>query len=76
MDIDFDRVDETVLALLYLTLHDGNRAWKGLDHGTMDRLHQRGLIGRPDGRAKSVALSDDGLRRAEAAFRQLFARRD
>ena len=29
MDIDTDKTDEAVLALLYLTLHDGVRAWKG-----------------------------------------------
>jgi hypothetical protein len=27
--IDTDQIDETVLALLQLTLHDGARAWKG-----------------------------------------------
>ena len=31
MDIDTDKIDEAVLALLYLTLHDGVRAWKGHD---------------------------------------------
>jgi hypothetical protein len=32
-DLDYDRekVDETVLALLSLTLHDYHRAWKGHD---------------------------------------------
>ena len=28
---DQDKIDESVLALLSLTLHDGNRAWKGHD---------------------------------------------
>ena len=28
MDIDTDKIDEAVLALLQLTLHDGFRAWK------------------------------------------------
>jgi hypothetical protein len=31
MDIDTKKIDETVLALLHLTLHDGTRAWKGFD---------------------------------------------
>ena len=31
MDIDAGKIDEAVLALLYLTLHDGVRAWKGHD---------------------------------------------
>ena len=27
VEIDTDKIDEAVLALLYLTLHDGVRAW-------------------------------------------------
>jgi hypothetical protein len=33
MEIDTEKVDEAVLALLYLTLHDGARAWKGFRLG-------------------------------------------
>ena len=33
MEIDTDRIDEAVLALLYLGLHDRYRAWKGLEMG-------------------------------------------
>jgi hypothetical protein len=29
MNIDTEEIDEAVLALLFLTLHDGSRAWKG-----------------------------------------------
>ena len=31
MEYDEDKVDEMVLALLFLTLRDGYRAWKGHD---------------------------------------------
>jgi hypothetical protein len=31
VDLDTDKIDEAVLALLHLTLHDGVRAWKGHD---------------------------------------------
>jgi len=31
MEIDSDRIDDAVLALLYLGLHDRSRAWKGFD---------------------------------------------
>ena len=27
MDIDTEKIDEAVLALLYLTMHDGSRTW-------------------------------------------------
>ncbi len=31
MNINTDAIDEVSLALLYLTLHDRYRAWKGFD---------------------------------------------
>ena len=33
MEIDLDKIDDTVLALLWLTLHDERRASKGFDWG-------------------------------------------
>ncbi len=74
MEIDEEKIDDAVLALLWLTLHDGDRAWKGFDWSVMDRLHQKGLIANPAGKAKSVILSDEGLRRSEELFRALFMR--
>ena len=76
MDVDEDRIDEAVLALLWLTLHDGVRAWKGHDWDALDRLHRKGLILDPANKAKSVALTEEGLREAERLFDVLFARRD
>jgi hypothetical protein len=74
MEIDTDKIDDAVLALLWLTLHDERRAWKSLDWEALGRLHRKGLIGDPVNKAKSVILSDEGLQRAEALFRLLFAR--
>ena len=37
---DTDRIDDAVLALLYLGLHDGFRTWKGFDWDALDRLHR------------------------------------
>ena len=74
MAIDLDKIDDTVLALLWLTLHDENRAWKGFDWGALGRLHQKALIADPANKAKSVVLSDEGLRRAEELFNALFTR--
>ena len=65
MEIDLDKIDDTVLGLLWPTLHDERRAWKGFDWGALDRLHQKGLIADPANKTKSVILSDEGLRRAE-----------
>jgi uncharacterized protein DUF6429 len=63
-----------VLALLYPTLHDGVRAWKGHDWGALDRLYQNGMIDNPVGKAKSVVLTDEGLVESERLFRKLFER--
>ena len=75
MEIDHDKIDEAVLALLWLTLHDGCRAWKGFDWGTMDRLYQKGFIADPVNRTKSVVLTEEGLEKAEELFTALFTRK-
>jgi hypothetical protein len=41
MEIDTDKVDEAVLAPLYLTLHDSARAGKGFDWDSLHRLHAK-----------------------------------
>ncbi len=74
MDIDTDKIDAAVLALLYLTLHDGVRAWKGHDWDALDRLYRKGMIDNPVGKAKSVVLTDKGLAASERLFRKLFER--
>jgi hypothetical protein len=63
-----------VLALLYLTLHDGVRAWQGHDWDALDRRYRKGMIGNPVGKAKPVMLSDEGLAESERLFRDLFER--
>ncbi len=72
MEYDKEKVDEMVLALLFLTLHDGQRAWKSHDWDAMGRLHAKGMICDPVGKAKSVLLTDEGLRRCEELFRKHF----
>ncbi len=61
MEIDRDKIDEVVLALLWLALHDERRAWKGFDWDALERLHARGLIADPVNKAKSVILTDEVL---------------
>jgi hypothetical protein len=43
-EIDPDRIDKAVLALLFLGRHDGFRTWKSFDRTAMERLHAKGLI--------------------------------
>jgi hypothetical protein len=74
-DIDTDRIDDAVLALLWLGLHDGGRVWKGFDWDAMERLHRKGMISDPVGRAKSVLLTEEGRGEAERLSQELFCRR-
>jgi hypothetical protein len=78
-EIDLDRIDEAVLALMFLTLHKERnwelwRAWKSFDWAAMGRLHGKDLIFNPVGKAESVMLTDEGYRRSEEAYFRLFAR--
>lgn len=79
MDYDEDKVDDYTLALLYLVTHErheglGARAWKGFDWDTMNRLHEKGYISNPAGKAKSVAMTEEGFLRAKQQFKQFFAK--
>jgi hypothetical protein len=73
---DSAKIDDAALAMLFLTSHRDRkdapwRAWKGLDWEALGRLHAKGLISDPVGKAKSVGFSDEGHAAAEAAFRRL-----
>jgi hypothetical protein len=70
--IDTDRVDDAVLALLSLGLHDHRRVWKSFDWDAMNRLHKKGLISDPVGKQKSVVLTEEGAAQSERLFRELF----
>lgn len=72
MTINKDKLDDMALALLYLTLHDGYRAWKGFDWGVLGRLHEKGMINSPVGKVKSVVFTHEGLERAKRLFEEMF----
>jgi hypothetical protein len=74
MDLDTNKIDDAVLALLYLGLHDEVRAWKGFDWDAMDRLHQQGYISNPRGKAKSVVFTEEGLQRSKRLLEELFCK--
>jgi len=75
MDIDNDKIDEAVLALLSLTLHDDVRAWKSFDWDAMNRLFEKGYILNPVVKAKSVVLTEKGLAESERLFTKLFSKK-
>jgi hypothetical protein len=75
MEYDPDKVDEMVLALLWLTSAGNRRAWKSHDWDALERLHSKGYISDPRSRAKSVVFSEEGERRAQELFERHFARK-
>ena len=72
MAINKDKIDDAALALLYLTLHDYDRAWKGFDWSVLGRLHEKGMILDPVGKVKSVVFTDEGLQRSKRLFKDMF----
>ena len=74
MNFDTDVVDDAVLALMYLTLHDHARAWKGFDWDALNRLYEKGFIGDPVNKNKSVVLTDEGILESKRLFKQLFGK--
>ncbi len=75
MHYDDTKVDEAVLAVLYLTAwkdHGLTRAWKGIDWDVSNRLHERGLIDDPKNKNKSIIFTEEGLALARAAAEKLF----
>jgi hypothetical protein len=74
MEIDHDKINEAVLVLMRLTLHDERRACESYDWVVTDRLHLKGLICDPANKTTSVVLTDEGLQKAEDPFKALFPR--
>ncbi len=72
---DKDKVDEIALALLHLTTYEGEmglRAWKNIDLGVLNRLHEKGFISNPITQSKSVAISEHAAAKAEELFKMYF----
>jgi hypothetical protein len=77
MNYDESKIDEYTLALLYLVTHErheglGARAWKGFDWDTLTRLHEKGHISNPVGKAKSVGMTEEGFLKAKELFERHF----
>jgi hypothetical protein len=77
MKYDEDKIDEYILALLYLVSYErhegmGARAWKGFDWETLKRLYEKGYISNPVGKAKSVGMTEEGFLKAKELFEKYF----
>jgi hypothetical protein len=76
MDYDATRADEVALALLFMNLMEdkyGCRAWKSISWEIMDRLHEKGYVGNPATKAKSVMVTEAGKKAAEEMFMKYLA---
>ncbi len=73
MKLGTAKIDDAVLAQLFLGLHDGARPWKGFDWEAMNRLHELGYITDPRGNAKSVVFTEEGFERAKRLLQELFS---
>ena len=75
MEYNQEKVDDMVLALLYLTSSTnkyGTRAWKGLDWQVLDRLYKKGFIGDPREKGPTMQLSEAGVDRSKQLFEEIF----
>jgi hypothetical protein len=43
-----------------------------MDWDVLGRLHNKGMIGDPVGKVKSVVFTEEGLQRAKQLFEQMF----
>ena len=71
--LDADKLAEAALAILSLTLHVGS-VWKALDWDLMNLLFEKGWIGDPVSKNKSVALTEEGERLARSFLLKHFGR--
>ena len=77
MEVNEDKVDDMVLALLSLTTFEDKprlRAWKGQSWEVLNRLHRKGYISDPATKAKSVILTEDGAKRSQDLFEEYFTK--
>ncbi len=77
MEYDQNKVDEMILALLFLTTTSdkyGTRAWKGFDWEALNRLHAKGYIGDPQGKSASVEMSETGANLSRELFYKYFGK--
>ncbi|MCK4304597.1 MAG: hypothetical protein KAY24_10210 [Candidatus Eisenbacteria sp.] len=76
MAYDPEKADEAVLAPLHLCMVEVSpttRAWKSFRWESMMRPHERGLIGDPPSKAKSVTVSAECVAKSTRLFEMLFA---
>lgn len=75
MEYNQEKVDEMILALLYLTSSRdqyGIRAWKGLNWEALDRLYKKGYISDPQSKSPTLVMSEEGANLSKELFFKYF----
>lgn len=76
MSVNWEKVDETALALMHLTTftehHGPSRTWKSLDWDILARMFERGWISDPQTKARSVVVFDEAVRISKELFEKQF----
>jgi Domain of unknown function (DUF6429) len=80
MTPDTDKIDEDVLALLFLTSFRQKKgmppqAWKGHDWDVLNRLCEKGFISDPKNKNKSVWFTDEGFQKAKDLFEAKYSKK-
>ena len=76
-ELDWDKIDEVALALLWLGRWDDDpvtRVWKSLAWEITDHLHEKGWIDNPRSKNKSVIMTAEGVEKAKEMLRKHFGR--
>ena len=81
MELDTDKIDQDVLALLFLTaFREGKdqqwRTWKSHDWEVLDRLCEKGFISEPKSKARSVCLTEEGFIMAKHFFESKYVKKE
>jgi Domain of unknown function (DUF6429) len=74
MEPDTQRIDDAVLALLLLGLHEVDPVWKSLDWDALGRHHALGHISKPVGSAKSMVVTPQGKNKAQMLLLSMFGK--
>jgi hypothetical protein len=75
MEYNTEKVDEMVLALMYLTSSTdkySTKAWKGLNSQVLDRLYQKGYISDPNEKMPTLSLSEEAAKLSKELFFKYF----
>jgi hypothetical protein len=71
-ELDWDKLAECALGILWLNVHDYGRVWKSMPWEVTDLLHEKDWISDPKTRAKSVVLTEEGEELAQTFLQKHF----